>query len=116
MQFLILFLRCYTRETTARGFPRTAVQVSHEINLFQVRIIIKGDATPLANLDYMHAHDQSQGFPPLVFSFGENDLTAADTPLFQLPPLELRRALLQEGLHRLFVVFGLPHLLLGHVG
>ena len=71
MQFLILFLRCHTRETTARGFPRTAVQVSHEFNLFQVRIIIKRDATPLADLDYMRAHDQSQGSTPPFFSFGE---------------------------------------------
>ena len=70
MQFLILFLRCHTRETTARGFPRTAVQVSHDFNLFQVRVIIERDATPLANLDYMRAHDQSQGSTPPFFSFG----------------------------------------------
>ena len=33
-----------------------------------------------------------------------------------LPPLQVRRSLLQECLHGLFVVLGLPHLFLGHVG
>jgi len=51
---------CRTRETAAKGVTPNRRLGSHDLNLFQVRIIIKRDAVPLAKINYMRGYSQSQ--------------------------------------------------------